>query len=128
VLVYPGIAFGESFTHKGSQKNLLGDKVEDPELVKFYSTEKQVTAKTPPCFLLHTTEDKGVPSENSVVFYQALVKAKVPAELHIYEKGPHGFGLGKGDARVVGPKAPDPVLSTWPDRLAAWLKVRGVRP
>ncbi len=126
VLVYPVIAFGEPFTHKGSQKNLLGDKADDADLVKFYSSEKQVTAHTPPCFLVHTTEDRGVPSENSVVFYQALVRAKVPAELHIYEKGQHGFGLGRGDARGVGPKAPDAVLSTWPDRLTAWLQVRGV--
>ncbi len=117
VLVYPVIAFGESFTHKGSQKNLLGDKNEDPELVKFYSSEKQVTEKTPPCFLFHTTADTGVPPENSIVFYQALRKAKVPAELHIYERGPHGVGLGNDKF---------PELKSWPERCAAWMGVRGL--
>lgn len=113
VLVYPVIAFGEPFTHKGSQKNLLGEKNDDPELVRFYSSEKQVTEKTPPCFLIHTTEDKAVPPENSLVFYAALRKAKVSAEMHIYEKGPHGFGLGNDK---------NPELKAWPDRCAAWIK------
>jgi acetyl esterase/lipase len=126
ILVYPVIALGEPHTHKGSQKNQLGDKSEDPELVRKMSAEKQVTAKTPPCFLFHTTEDKAVPAENSIVFYQALVREKVPAELHIYEKGRHGVGLARGDALGIGPKAADPVLSTWPDRLLAWLRVREV--
>ena len=71
-----------------------------------------MTARTPPTFLFHTNDDTGVPPENSVLFYLALRKAGVPAELHIYEQGRHGVGLA--------PK--DPVLSTWPDRLAAWLK------
>jgi acetyl esterase/lipase len=118
ILCYPVISFNEAWTHKGSQKNLLGDKNDDPELVKFYSTEKQVTEKTPPCFLFHTTTDQPVPPENSIVFYQALRKAKVPCELHIYEKGPHGVGLAKSD----------PALSSWPDRLEAWLRVRGILP
>jgi acetyl esterase/lipase len=118
VLCYPVISFNEAWTHKGSQKNLLGDKNDDPELVKYYSTEKQVTEKTPPCFLFHTTTDTGVPPENSIVFYQALRRAKVPCELHIYEKGPHGVGLAKTD----------PALSSWPDRLEAWLRTRGILP
>ncbi len=118
ILCYPVISFNEPWTHKGSQKNLLGDKNDDPDLVKFYSTEKQVTEKTPPCFLFHTTTDTGVPPENSIVFYQALRKAKVPCELHIYEKGPHGVGLAPND----------PALSSWPDRLEAWLRVRGILP
>ena len=80
------------------------------------SNEKSVTAQTPPTFLVHTSEDKGVPPENSILFYQALRKAGVPAELHIYEQGKHGVGLA--------PK--DPILSSWPDRLAAWMKVRGL--
>jgi acetyl esterase/lipase len=115
ILVYPVIVLDKPYTHQGSKKNLLGDRSNDADLVEDLSTEKRVTAKTPPCFLMHTSGDTGVPPENSIDFYLALRKAKVPAELHIYEKGQHGFGLA--------PK--DPVLSSWPERLAAWLGVRG---
>ena len=115
ILVYPVIVLDKPYTHKGSKQNLLGNRVNDAELVEDLSTEKRVTPKTPPCFLMHTSGDTGVPPENSIDFYLALRKAKVPAELHIYEKGGHGFGLA--------PK--DPVLSSWPDRLAAWMTSRG---
>jgi acetyl esterase/lipase len=114
IMTYPVISFVAPYAHGGSMKNLLGDKVNDPELRDFLSPEKQVTAKTPPCFLMHSWED-GVPAENSIDFYLALRKAKVPAELHVYEKGPHGYGLG----------LKDPVLRSWPERLAAWLGVHG---
>jgi acetyl esterase/lipase len=116
VLVYPVIVFGKPYTHQGSMQNLLGDRVDDPLLGEDLSTEKRVTSRTPPCFLIHTGGDASVPPENSIDFYLALRKAGVPAELHIYEQGPHGFGLGSND----------PVLSTWPDRLAAWLRGRGL--
>jgi dipeptidyl aminopeptidase/acylaminoacyl peptidase len=99
----------------GSRVNLLG-KNPDPKLVEDFSNEKQVTPETPPTFLFHTSTDSAVLPENSVQFYLALRKAKVPAELHIYEKGPHGVGLA--------PK--DPVLSTWKDRLAAWMRQRNI--
>jgi acetyl esterase/lipase len=115
ILCYPVITFTDTTMHRGSRDNLLG-KNPDEKLVESLSNEKQVTEKTPPTFLFHTDEDKGVPPENSVLFYLALKKAKVPAEMHIYEKGQHGVGLA--------PK--DPVLSTWPDRLAAWMKGRGL--
>jgi acetyl esterase/lipase len=85
-------------------------------LVESLSNEKQVTSETPPAFLFHTNEDKGVPAENSVVFYLALRKAGVPAELHIYQRGNHGVGLAPGD----------PILSTWPDRLDGWLRTNGM--
>ncbi|MFN9374368.1 MAG: family 16 glycoside hydrolase [Planctomycetaceae bacterium] len=114
VLCYPVITFSDPYTHGGSRKNLLGDNP-SADLVKFYSNELQVTEQTPPTFLFHTNEDSGVVPENSILFYSALRKAKVPAELHIYEKGAHGVGLA--------PK--DPVLSSWGGRLADWLKVRG---
>ena len=117
VLCYPVIAFGEPFTHRGSMKNLLGDNP-DPKLVELLSNEKQVTRDTPPTFLFHTNEDTGVPPENSIMFYLALRKAGVPAELHIYEKGKHGVGLAPTD----------PVLSTWPARCADWLRGRGMLP
>lgn len=116
VLVYPVICFGKPYTHQGSMKNLLAERLDDSRLRDDLSTEKRVTAKTPPCFLMHTAGDTNVPPENSIDFYLALRKAGVPAELHVYERGDHGFGLG----------ADDPVLSTWPDRLAAWMKIRGL--
>ncbi len=114
ILSYPVISFTTEYVHKGSRRNLLGEDP-DPRLMEYLSNEKQVTPQTPPTFLFHTDEDRGVPAENSVLFYLALRKAGVPAELHIYEKGKHGVGLA--------PK--DTVLSTWPDRLADWLKARG---
>lgn len=114
ILAYPVISFKEPWSHAGSRKNLLGDP-SDPALVETFSLEIQVTPVTPPAFIFHTTEDTGVPPENSVAFYLALRKAKVPAELHIYEKGPHGVGLAPRD----------PVLSTWPERCRAWMQVRG---
>jgi len=115
ILAYPVISFTEPFTHVGSRNNLLG-KEAAPELIESLSNEKQVTADTPPTFLFHTNGDSGVPPENSIAFYLALRKVKVPAELHIYEKGGHGVGLA--------PK--DPVLSTWPKRCEAWMGVRGL--
>lgn len=117
ILAYPVISFTTEYTHKGSRRNLLGEPF-DENLAEHLSNEKQVTAETPPTFLFHTSEDTGVPPENSVLFYLALRKAKVPAELHIYERGPHGVGLA----------AKDPVLSSWSGRLADWLRTRGLLP
>ena len=114
VLVYPVITFDDKYTHRGSRKNLLGENP-DEKLLKNLSNETQVTPETPPTFLMHTGADTAVPPENSVLFYMALRAAKVPAEMHIYEQGPHGVGLA--------PK--DPVLSSWPDRCADWLRVHG---
>jgi acetyl esterase/lipase len=113
VLCYPVISFME-FAHQGSKRNLLGENP-DPKLVEDLSNQLQVTAKTPPTFLFHTTTDGTVPVENSVMFYAALRKAGVPAELHIYENGPHGVGLAQTDE----------ALSSWPARLADWLRLHG---
>jgi acetyl esterase/lipase len=115
ILGYPVITFTAPYTHKGSAKNLLGDNP-DPKLLEDLSTELRVTAQTPPAFLLSTSADTAVPSENSVAFYLALHKAGVPAELHIFEKGPHGVGL---DLK-------DPALGEWPTLLANWLRGRGL--
>src|SRR6266545_651368 len=115
ILSYPVISFTTPYTHKGSLRNLLGDNP-DAKLVESLSNELQVTAQTPPTFLFHTNADTGVPAENSVLYYLALRKAGVPAEMHIYERGPHGVGLGWSD---------EP-LSSWPGRLADWLRVRGL--
>ena len=114
VLSYPVITMQEPFVHKGSLHMLLGSSP-DPALVQLLSNELQVTRRTPPTFLFHTTEDKTVPVENSVNFYSALHKAGVPAEMHIYLKGAHGAGLAPAD----------PVLKTWPGHLADWLKAQG---
>ncbi len=115
ILCYPVITMDGDVAHAGSRTNLLGE-MPHPALVQLLSNDLQVTPETPPTFLFHTNEDEGVLPENSVRFYLALRKAKVPSELHIYEKGPHGVGL-----------APmDPVLASWPARCAAWLEGRGV--
>jgi acetyl esterase/lipase len=94
ILCYAVITMGE-FTHGGSKKNLLGPEP-DPALVELLSNEKQVTKDTPPTFLWHTWEDKGVKIENSTQFAEALRTNGVPFELHIFEKGGHGMGLGGG--------------------------------
>jgi acetyl esterase/lipase len=115
ILAYPVISFTTSYTHRGSLGNLLGENP-DPQLMESLSAEKQVTPQTPPTFLFHTNADAGVPPENSVLFYLALRKAGVPAEMHIYQDGPHGVGLASLDE----------VLSSWPARLADWMKARGL--
>lgn len=117
ILCYPVIAFDQPYTHKGSQNNLLG-KDASPELIASMSSERQVTDETPPCFLWHTTEDKAVPPQNSVVFYLALIEKGVPAELHIFEKGRHGVGLAKDI----------PGTDAWPAACLAWLKGQGMLP
>ena len=114
ILAYPVITFtDEPQVHKGSRRNLLGDQP-DPKLVAQLSTELQVTANTPPIFLFHTNEDKGVPPENSILFYLACRKAGVPVEMHIYERGPHGVGLASTDY----------ALASWSARLTDWLRRR----
>ncbi len=115
ILCYPVVTFSEPYLHCGSRTNLLG-KEPDPKLIEHLSNDKQVTGRTPPTFLFHTDADAGVVPENSVLFYLALRKAKVPAELHIYEQGKHGVGLA--------PK--DPILSSWPERLEGWMRGRGL--
>jgi acetyl esterase/lipase len=115
ILGYPVISFDPAVTHTGSLRNLLGDNP-DPKLVENLSNELQVTAQTPPTFIFHTTNDNGVPVENSVRFYLALRKAKVPVEMHLFENGPHGVGMALSD----------PALSVWPNLLMNWLRARGL--
>ena len=112
VLGYPVISFTEPWTHQGSKKNLLGESP-DAGLVKQLSGENAVKAQTPPTFLFHTNGDTGVPAENSVYYYLALRKAEVVAEMHIFQRGPHGVGLGMDDF----------ALAEWPGLLANWLRV-----
>jgi acetyl esterase/lipase len=121
ILAYPVISMKDGVTHSGSKRNLLGPKP-DPELVEYYSNELQVTKDTPPTFLFHTDADTAVLPENSILFYQALKKHKVPAELHIFEKGVHGVGLGTDPKWTKGEKG----VAAWPERLEAWMKGRGL--
>lgn len=115
ILGYPVIALDQPHTHRGSQRNLLGDNP-DPELLQSLSNEKAITAQTPPTFLFHTAEDKAVPAENSLQYFSALLKAGVPGELHVFEKGRHGIGLG----------ADHGAASAWPQLCARWLQTQGV--
>jgi acetyl esterase/lipase len=115
VLVYPVISLKPPFYHAGSRDSLLG-KTPSPELVDHLCTDLQVSPRTPPTFLVHGGTDASVPVENSVMFYSALRRAGVPAELHVYQEGPHGIGLNPG----YGP------ISEWPARCAEWLKARGL--
>jgi acetyl esterase/lipase len=115
ILAYPVISLTSDYTHRGSRRNLLGEDP-DPALVKSLSNELQVTAETSPTFLFHTNADRAVPPENSVLFYLALRKAGVAAEMHLYQEGRHGLGLAPQQAAVA----------SWPDRCREWLQVQGM--
>ena len=115
VLCYPVISMTESYMHRGSRNNLLGPEKDNEELARQVSSERNVSPHTPPTFIFQTDEDTAVPAENAVNFYLALRKKKVPAEMHVYQPGPHGVGLLQGD----------PVLSTWGQHLRAWLRNEG---
>jgi acetyl esterase/lipase len=109
VLIYPVISFDSTITHKGSRNNLVGATASAKQ-IKLYSNELQVTAKTPPSFLVHAADDGAVPVENSIRYYQACVKFKVPAEMHLYPKGGHGFGMFNKTT-----------TDNWMERLKNWL-------
>ena len=113
VLLYPVISFSDSLMHKGSRDNLLG-ATPTADHLRLYSNELQVSAQTPPTFLVHAEDDNVVPVQNSLVFYQALAHHHVPSELIIYPKGGHGFGL-------TNATTPD----KWTDRLRDWMAVNG---
>ena len=114
VLAYGVLSMESDITHPSSRRNLLGANP-DPALVEQFSNEKQVTRDTPPCFLFHTGNDSLVPVENTIRFYVALQKTGVPAELHIFEQGNHGAGLGQNNSQ----------LRRWPDLLEGWMELHG---
>ncbi len=114
VLAYPVISMKAPYVHKGSRLFLLGENP-DPALEESLSDETQVTSQTPPTFLYATTDDTTVPVMNSVMFYSALVAAGVPAEMHLFQHGRHGSGLGQAS----------PTLKWWPDLLLHWLQANG---
>jgi acetyl esterase/lipase len=114
ILAYPVITMLDPYVHQGSRLYLLGDAPTEAQQ-RAMSAELQVTAQTPPTFLFSTTDDKTVPVMNSVMFYSALVRAGVPAEMHLFEHGAHGSGLA----------AANPQLSGWTDLLIKWMRERG---
>ncbi len=122
ILAYPVIALATEYAHGGSRDNLLGSHP-SPELLKSLSNETQVTPKTPPTFLAQTDADTGVVAENSLLFAMALRKAGVPVELHLFEKGQHGLGLGQGAPEFNVPG--NPAFAAWPGLCATWMKGQG---
>jgi acetyl esterase/lipase len=115
LLLYPVISFNEAFGHMGSRKNLIGEG-NDWKLVEFYSNELQVTKDTPPAFLVLADDDKSVPPRNSIEFYTALKKYDIPAEMHIFQQGGHGFGITKHNLPV----------DQWPDLFYDWLMAQKI--
>lgn len=113
ILMYPVISMEANLTHMGSRNNLLG-RQPDSTKVKYYSGEQNVTAETPPTFLVQATDDKVVKVENSIYFYLAIHKFGIPVEMHIYEKGGHGFGMNQTTGTAL----------SWPERLKAWMEQR----
>ncbi|AUD07496.1 esterase [Spirosoma pollinicola] len=111
ILLYPVVTFGEK-AHAGSRTNLLGKLASSPDMIAYYSNELQVTAQTPPTFLVHAEDDKAVPVENSINFYLACLKNNIPAEMHLYPTGGHGFGMRTAKFGS---------LNTWPEACKAWL-------
>lgn len=109
ILIYPVISFDSTITHKGSRNNLVGSNAAI-EKIKLFSNELQVTAKTPPGFLVHAGDDATVPVDNSIRYYQACIKNKVPVEMHLYPKGGHGFGMFNKTT-----------TDSWMERLKNWL-------
>jgi acetyl esterase/lipase len=114
ILMYGVLSMEEDITHKGSLENLLG-KNPSKEMQNKFSNELHVTKETPPAFLVHSEDDGAVPVENSIRYFQALKKNSVPGELHIYEKGGHGYGLAIGRGTE----------SQWPVACETWLKSHG---
>jgi acetyl esterase/lipase len=115
MLLYPVISFGP-MAHVGSRENLIG-KMPTDDLVSLYSNEKQVTANTPPTFLVHAEDDTTVPVQNSLMFYEALLNAKVKAEIHLFQAGGHGFGLNNSKSK-----------NKWMDWAKNWLEENGFIP
>lgn len=113
MLIYPVISFSDSLMHKGSRDNLIGEKP-SAEQTKRYSNELQVTAQTPPTFLVHAQDDKVVKVQNALVFYEACLHHNVPAEMHLYPQGGHGFGMNNKTTQ-----------DNWTDRLQNWLNAGG---
>lgn len=114
ILIYPVITMDSSFTHAGSRRNLIGENPSKNQVMRF-SNELQVSANTPPAFMAHSADDKTVPVKNSIAYYEQLVKYGIPSELHIFQKGGHGYGLAVNRE----------TQSAWPELCIRWLKASG---
>lgn len=114
ILIYPVISFTDSLVHGGSRAKMLGKDSLNPEKIRLWSNELNVTARTPPAFLLHASDDKAVKPANSIAYYEALQKNGVASELHLIQRGGHGFGLNDS-------KEPIDMMSM----IHAWLKANG---
>jgi acetyl esterase/lipase len=114
LLIYPVISMEAGITHAESRENLLG-RNPSPAQVRKFSNELQVNAKTPPAFLVHSMDDNAVPIQNSIGYALSLQKFKIPCELHLYESGGHGYGMGRSANSE----------STWPEACRKWLEERG---
>ena len=115
MLIYPVISMDTTITHHGSRNNLIGIDPTEKNVLRF-SNEKQITRDTPPAFLVHSSDDNAVPVMNSIGYYMGLQKKKIPAELHIFQKGGHGYGLAPNGGTE----------SSWPALCLKWMKQIGV--
>ncbi|MDA0327039.1 MAG: alpha/beta hydrolase, partial [Bacteroidetes bacterium] len=115
VLVYPVISMRKAYTHMGSRQSLLGENPTNEDIIA-YSNELQVKTDTPPAILIHASNDRAVHAENSIMYYKALLEKNVPAALHIWEDGGHGFGLHREKGSV----------KSWPNSVHQWFIQRGI--
>lgn len=113
MLMYPVITMQPPTAHEGSRKALIGQSP-SPELLRQMSVETQVTPQTPPTLLVHSQDDGVVPVDNSILYYQALTRAKVPAEMYLFEHGGHGMAMCPGQGTA----------SQWTRRAEEWLRDR----
>ncbi|WP_231717771.1 alpha/beta hydrolase [Nonlabens sp. YIK11] len=114
MLIYPVITMHDEFTHQGSKSNLLGENPTSDQ-IDIYSTENRINQKTPPTILIHALDDTSVPYQNSVMYFEALQKHNISSEIHLYQKGGHGFGLNEdGPAR------------NWPAACEQWLRTNAL--
>lgn len=114
LLIYPVITFDAAITHQGTRTNLIGNSPSEAQ-VKRFSNDQQITSDTPPAFLVHSSDDKVVPVQNSLLYYQGLQKNNIPVEMHVFQKGGHGYGLGRNQGTELA----------WPSLCLSWLKQMG---
>jgi acetyl esterase/lipase len=117
ILIYPVISMDTAMTHAGSRRNLLGP-TPDTATIHWFSCDERVTPDTPPAFVVHSADDGAVSAGNSTRYMEALLRNRVPVELHVYERGGHGYGLGRGNGTET----------TWPEACVRWLHARGLIP